>query len=168
MQSRILAAIAFVPLVACATVPAQNAGTEQISFSTEQCYGFCPVFDVTVGADGEGSYEGRSSVKVTGAREFSVSPQEFAAFRERLAPYRPAKDVRYDYEKCEGAIATDMPSVKVTWLDANGASTTLDWYMGCAQPGLAENREAIYGAWRELPLEELVGADSERQGYARH
>ncbi|UVI38856.1 DUF6438 domain-containing protein [Qipengyuania spongiae] len=167
MQNRILAALALAPLAACATVPALEAGAERISFSAEPCYGFCPAFEVTAGADGEGRYEGRSSVKVTGARQFSVTPEEFAAFRDRLAPYRPAQDVRYDHENCDAPLATDMPAVQVIWREANGRSTTLDWYMGCAQPGLAENREAIYGAWRELPLEELVGADSERQGYAR-
>lgn len=167
MQSRILAALALAPLAACGTVPAQEAGAERISFSAEPCYGFCPAFDVTVGAYGEGRYEGRSSVKVTGTRQLSVTPEEFAAFRDRLAPYRPAQDVRYDHENCDVPLATDMPAVQVTGHEADGRSTTLDWYMGCAQPGLAENREAIYGAWRELPLEELVGADSERHGYAR-
>ena len=156
-------------LAACATVPGGPPAVqtaESISFAVEPCFGFCPDFDITVDAAGNGTYRGENFVAQKGEHPFRATPSQFDAFAARLAPFRPARSVQYGYENCDGMVATDSPSVRVTWHDADGGSTTLDWYMGCRQPGLAERSEQIYKAWQELPLEALVGADEDRMDYA--
>ncbi|WP_340587706.1 DUF6438 domain-containing protein [Erythrobacter alti] len=138
---------------------------ERISFAVEPCFGFCPDFNLTLDASGEGVFEGENFVAKRGTRNFSASAAEFTAFRERLAPFRPVQSVSYGYDNCDGAVATDMPSVRVTWHDSDGTSTRLDWYMGCFQPGLHDRSDEIYRAWEELPISELVGADEDRASF---
>lgn len=141
-----------------------QAAGPAISLELSPCFGFCPTFAITVEPDGEGIYDGTRFVKTEGERRFTVSPQDYAAFRDRLADFRPAKSVRYDYENCDGPVATDHPSVKVSWTQADGETQVLDWYMGCRQPELSENSDAIYRAWQELPeVVALVGTDEERR-----
>ena len=157
-------------LAGCVTAPAPDTGQSNvasIAFETGPCFGFCPQFGIDVSAAGQGTYDGKSSVRQQGAHRFTVSPAEFAAFRDRLAPFRPAQSVTYDRNKCDGPVRTDSPSVKVTWRDESGETVTLDWYMGCRQPGLAEKSDEIYKAWQELPLGTLVGDDAERASYPR-
>lgn len=160
-----LAAPVFACLASACTTAApapEPAGTPtSIRFETGVCFGTCPAFNAQVSSDGTGTYEGSNFVAVEGAASFAVSPSEFIAFERRLAPYRPAESVQYGYDNCDGPLATDNPSVMVTWLGEDGNSVTLDWYMGCRQPGLSENSNAIYQAWQELSgLAELVGSEN--------
>ena len=161
-----LAIMAPVALAGCVTPPTEG-NVESIAFETEPCFGFCPQFAIEVGADGQGTYDGGSSVRQQGTHAFTVTPAQFAAFRDRLAPFRPAQSVTWDRQQCDGPVATDSPSVKVTWRDDAGETVTLDWYMGCRQPGLTEQSDRIYEAWQELPLAALVGDDAERATYRR-
>lgn len=164
-MTKTIAALAALLLSGCVTAPAAIDGVERITIRTAPCFGFCPVFEATVSADGAGSYAGETFVKTRGTRTFTASPAEFAALRDRLAPFRPAGDVAYGYDNCDGPLATDLPGVTVTWHDADGEGTTLAWDMSCRQPGLAENADTIYRAWEELPLEALLGPDEERMNY---
>jgi len=157
-------------LAGCVTSPAptpEQTNVQSIAFETGPCFGFCPQFSVEVGADGQGTYNGGSSVRQQGTHAFAVTPAEFAAFRDRLATFRPEQSVAWDRDNCDGPVRTDSPSVKVTWRDGTGESVTLDWYMGCRQPGLAEKSDEIYQAWQKLPLSALVGDDAERASYPR-
>lgn len=161
------AALAALTLAGCTTVPGEEPaqGAESIAFATGPCFGACPMFEVELAADGEGIYRGERFVAVKGERSFTASAAEWQAFAERLAPYRPETSVKYGHGACDGPAVTDQASVVVTWRDADGTETTLDWYLGCRQPGLAENAEAIYGAWQELPLDDLVGTADDRFRY---
>ena len=156
--------LAALALGGCTTVPGDEPaqGTESIAFSTGPCFGACPLFEVEVASDGEGTFRGERFVAAKGERSFTASAAEWQAFAERLAPYRPETSVKYGHGACDGPTVTDQASVVVTWHDADGTETTLDWYLGCRQPGLAENRERIYGAWQELPLDDLVGTAQDR------
>lgn len=138
---------------------------ESIAFSTGPCFGSCPVFEMEVASTGAGTYRGERYVAVKGERAFSASAAEWSAFADRLAPYRPDTSVKYGHGACSGPLVTDQPTVIVTWRDADGSETTLDWYMGCREPGLAENGERIYQAWQELPLDDLVGTAEDRFRY---
>lgn len=169
MISKTLAPVVLVALAGCTTIPeageAAAGEVAAIRFTTSPCFGFCPDFTVQVPQEGLAGYEGRRFVAVKGFHDFAVSQAEFAAFRKRLEPFRPEQSVRYDYEHCDGPVATDSPSVAVTWTMVGGEEVTLDWYMGCRQPGLSENAEEISGAWRELPLDDLVGTEQNRTVY---
>jgi hypothetical protein len=167
-MQRLFLMMAPVALAGCVTSPApspEQSKVASIAFETAPCFGFCPQFGIDVSA-GQGIYDGKSSVLKQGTHSFTVSPAEFAAFRDRLAPFRPEQSVAWGRDNCEGPVRTDSPSVKITWRDQTGESVTLDWYMGCRQPGLAEQSDEIYEAWQELPLAALVGDDAERSTYS--
>ena len=166
-----LVPICALPLALAACVTPGDAGTDltesTIEYSIGPCFGFCPSFALSISPEGEGSYEGRAFVANRGKADFTATDVEYRAFAQRLAPFRPDRSVKYDYENCDGPVATDSPSVTITWRNPGEPPVTLNWYMGCRQPGLAENSKALYRAWEELPLESLVGSDEQRQTYGR-
>ena len=157
-------------LAGCVTTATQEspAMPSAVEYSLTPCFGFCPSFALSLDADGKGTYRGEAFVKQQGKSMFEASPEQVAAFVERIAPYRPESSVSYGYENCDGPVATDSPTVTITWKDADAAPVTLEWYMGCRQPGLNENRDALYRAWQELPVGNLVGDDEERMNYPRY
>ena len=163
--------LAALALAGCTTTTDADGGDtadeelESIAFSTGACFGSCPVFEVEVAATGPDAYRGERFVAVKGERSFTASAAEWRAFAERLAPFRPDTSVKYGHGTCDGPLASDQPTVAITWRDADGSETTLDWYMGCRQPGLAENYDRIYEAWQELPLDDLVGTAEDRFRY---
>ncbi len=163
-----ITAVAALALAGCTTAPTQDnadSTVESIAFSTGPCFGACPVFEIELDRSGDGTYRGERFVAVKGERPFTASAAEWQAFAERLEPFRPETSVTYGFENCDGPTVTDQATVVVTWRNADGTETTLDWYMGCRQPGLAENGERLYGAWQELPLDDLVGTMEDRFRY---
>ena len=155
-------------LAACVTpgeAPGELASAATIEYAVTPCFGFCPAFQLSVTGDGAGTYTGEGYVQEKGTAAFTASPEELAAFVRRIAPFRPETSVTYGYDNCDGPLRTDSPSVKITWRDPGSDPVTLDWYMGCLQPGLVENSEALYKAWQELPVDDLVGANESRQSY---
>lgn len=104
------------------------AETRAISVSVGPCFGFCPVYDVTVGSDGLVSFEGFRHVAAVGRRQRRADPARFAAVASRLARFRPAaSDLQ---EVCESRIS-DLPSVTITWRDALGGEVVRRHDQGC-------------------------------------
>src|SRR5512139_4200220 len=131
---RWLAFAAFTLTGGCVTTgdaPGAAPDPQRISYETGPCFGACPVYRVTVSADGEGQFEGKRFTAVQGQREFRVSPDEYRAFAAALAPLRPAGGaVRYDGPPRCKRMATDLPSVTVTWHGSDGAEQSLFYYYG--------------------------------------
>lgn len=129
-----------------------------ISYATQPCFGACPVYTVTVSADGRGHFTGERFTKVIGERDFTLNRAAFDRFAATLAPYRPAAgSVRYEMgsDNC-GAAPTDMPSVDVRWNDGGAEEESLHFYLGCrrANPDLAA---ALAAAPQALPIEAMIG-----------
>jgi hypothetical protein len=61
---------------------------DSIWYSHAGCYGQCPRFEIHVGKDGHGTFEGYSYTAVRGKREFKSNPQRFNAFVNALEPAR--------------------------------------------------------------------------------
>ena len=143
-------------LAACTTtVPGAQAELRSISFETGPCFGACPVYRVTVRADGEGRFEGRRFTAVTGERAFTMTSSQFDAFARQLAPLRPQEaERRYAGEACE-MMATDLPSTEVTWQDGQGRHT-LYFYHGCDMEKNRAIAERLEAAAELLPIGELV------------
>ena len=148
-----------IALSACATVPAADAapdGLETIIYETGPCFGACPVYRVTVRADGNGIFEGRRFTAVEGRRSFELAPGQFRALAAHLASVRPARaSVRYAGEAC-GTMANDLQSAEVTWL-TRFSEQSLYFYFGCDMErnrALAERLRAVPGL---LPIAELIG-----------
>jgi hypothetical protein len=164
---RLIAALAAVSLAGCATT--SGSGPEaprQVTFETTPCFGSCPVFSLTLDADGHGVYEGGRFVKSKGRHEFSASRAQVRAFFDRIRPFRPDGAASYDMANCLGPAHTDAPSVKVRWISATRADA-LDWNLGCQVAALQAIEPDLQNAWQELPLDDLVGRAENRFEYDR-
>ena len=147
--------LALAALPACTTV-AEDGGVPSVSFETGPCFGACPVYKVTVNADGTGLFEGRRFTAVTGERRFTVTPRQYRSFVAQLEPLRPtAGDMRYSGPPLCRQMATDLPSAEVTWRMRSGTQT-LYFYYGC---DMARNRaivERLEAAPRLLPIGDFI------------
>lgn len=128
-----------------------------ITYETAACFGFCPVYSVTVSADGTGHFNGMHNTAVTGARDFTVTPAQFRAFADALAPWRPVGDRRIvpGTPDCPHP-ATDLPGVKVIWAGA-GPAGSLDYYYGCGLDAPKGMADALGNAPDTLPIEAMIG-----------
>lgn len=148
-------------LAGCATTgtaePPQAA--ETIHYETGPCFGACPVYAVTVSSDGTGTFEGKRFTAATGEQAFTLTPAQFADFRERLAPYRPAEGehrIASGDPDC-GAMMTDQPSAAVTWSGGDAPPASLSLYYGCTAPELGAMKAALRSALEALPIAAYVG-----------
>ena len=172
MIARILSLIALAGLAGCvqpAAPPPAAApvvrpagvtippGLRSISYSTSPCFGACPVYAVTVNADGSGLWEGQRFVAVTGERAFRVSPEQFAAFARALQPMRPATDRRLNVQADCARFATDLDGVDVRWEQADGRATVLSAYFGCDMEANAALFDALRAAPKALPIAAFIG-----------
>ena len=128
--------VMFLPLAACAASALTTDGSapvpRSISYETGPCFGACPVYRLTVDAEGHGSFEGIRFTNVLGTRAFAVSREAYRAFAAQLAPLRPATgSVRYDAPPDCEHMATDLPSASVAWHEADGSQQSLYFYYGC-------------------------------------
>lgn len=131
---------------------------DTLRYASGACYGRCPVFQVTLTADGALRFEGQQFTKKTGNHDKTVEPALFTQLRDRLAAARPARGDRkvVDASECK-LLATDHSSVEITW--SRGAQQqTLTYNLGCHDEDKAAIRDALRGARELLPLEELVGS----------
>lgn len=144
--NRVIAATMLATGAAGCTAPAALSPTasDNIRYETSACFGRCPVYVLTVARDGHGSFEGKRFTAATGARTFTVTPAQFAAFAAALAPFRPEGERALVPGRpgCERA-ATDQPSVEITWSDGDH----LQAYYGCNM----ETNRAMFAALRHAP-----------------
>jgi hypothetical protein len=153
---------ALLMLAGCATTagqggPAQTA--ETIRYQTSPCFGTCPVYAVTVSSDGAGAFEGKRFTATTGAQAFTLTPAQFADFREHLAPYRPAggeRRIASGDPNC-GAMMTDQPGATVEWSGGDAPAASLSLYYGCTAPELGAMKAALRAAPEALPIAAMIG-----------
>jgi hypothetical protein len=130
-MNKLVLMLAALPLLPVAG-PAAAAQAQSITYETGPCFGFCPIYRVTVRADGTGLYEGIRHVAVRGQRRFRLTPGQYRAFARHLEPVRPTRgSVRYstDPDLC-GPVTTDMPSAEVIW-QRGRTRQGLYFYFGC-------------------------------------
>jgi hypothetical protein len=133
--------------------------SDAISLETRPCFGACPVFKVTVSPDGSGTFEGRRFTAVTGERRFRITPAQYRAFADHLAPLRPAEgSVRLSGEACR-QMATDLPSTEVTWFSQIGNSQSYYFYFGCDMEANRAIADRLRSAPSLLPISDMVGRD---------
>lgn len=164
---RMIALLAAGLLAACSQTPppsSQPSPVQSVDFETTPCFGSCPVFKIRLFSDGKGEYEGGRFVARKGAHSFTATPEQVQAFYERLGPFRPQGEVRYDHGNCPVPVSTDSPSIDVRWRSAAGEDA-LHWYRGCRVPALTRITPDLYEAWKELPLDDLVGTAENRFEY---
>lgn len=156
-MTRLAFAVAFL-VAACASSAANEVPTQTISFTRAPCYGVCPVYRVTVNADGTGLFEGERFTAVTGQRRFTLTTAQWQAFVAKLAPYRPQGTLDINMEnpaRCQ-LMATDHPSAIVTWT-GGGRNDQLGFYFGCRDEGNRAMAQALEEAPGLLPIAEMIG-----------
>lgn len=128
---RILAVSAASALAACAGVPTAPAaaGGSAITVALGPCFGFCPVYDVTVSAGGQVSFVGRRHTAVLGERSRQVPTAGYATIAKDLEVFRPASAGETTAE-CTAAVSDTSP-MTVTWTDRSGGKTSLTVASGC-------------------------------------
>jgi hypothetical protein len=124
------------------------------------------VFALTIDTKGNGTFEGKRFVAQKGKHAFKASLEQLAGFLGRIGRFRSTGAKRHDYQTCSTPVATDNPSVSVSW-SHQGAVDSLFWYLGCDEPALTAIEPDLYNAWQELPLDSLVGREDNRFVYER-
>jgi hypothetical protein len=97
----------------------------QITLARTPCFGFCPVYELTIHGDGTVVYTGTGYVQTRGRQEGKISTaqvQELLAFFNQVE-YTTLKPEYTDYQ------ITDLPYVK-TSLTVDGQTHSVNHYLG--------------------------------------
>ncbi|PNU04423.1 DUF6438 domain-containing protein [Novosphingobium guangzhouense] len=105
---------------------------EELRISRGPCFGFCPVYSVSVTPAGRVDFTGKRHTAVIGPRAHSISRATYEQVRRALAALRPHTGEQATHACSEAA--TDMSSITVEWIGADGARTSLTYNMGCRSP----------------------------------
>lgn len=105
---------------------------EEIRISRGACFGFCPVYSLSVTPGGRLDFTGERHTAVIGPRSRSVGAGGYEALRKAFASWRPKTGTAQDFV-CE-APATDMSHITIEWISASGHRTALNYNMGCRSP----------------------------------
>jgi hypothetical protein len=157
-----------VPVLAAACAPQSGVapGTpiaierEAVTYSTQPCRGFCPVYSVTMTPAGEGVFTGREHTAVTGERRFTVDAVTAERFIEHVGAVRPREgDRRIEMDSADcGVAATDLPAIEVTWESNTGAAPqSLHLYLGCRSDEADRVRAVLQSAPDLLPIAAFIG-----------
>jgi len=118
-----------------------------ISLSEGPCLGTCPVYDMTLHADGAYVLNGERFVKATGVSEGKLGKQAWSKAQAALekAGFWSLKPVQTP--ETLATCHTDAPTAKVTWRTAEGKEKTVTYDAGCGvqemQTLVSELREAL-------------------------
>lgn len=127
-------------------------GAETIIVSVGPCFGFCPVYDVTVSPNGRIRFVGKRNTAVLGERTRDAGRTAFRLLTNDLARFRPATGSATAVE-CEAAVS-DTSAYTLTWTNAGGISTTATVQSSC--PGGAG--QDLVTLLRALPAHLGIGA----------
>ncbi|EIN02180.1 hypothetical protein WQE_05077 [Paraburkholderia hospita] len=136
-------------LSSCASY--KTEGVESITVSTGPCFGFCPIYDVTVNADGIVKFHGERHTMLLGDRELRQSPSKYKEAAALLEPFRPA-DESVSRTKCDDMI-TDGQTYEITWTSVTGQKKILRHDRGC----LSAQNEKLNQTLDQLPA--LLGVE---------
>ena len=166
MPYRFAVVFAALSATACTMTDAQPSGApmqierESITYSTEPCFGTCPVYSVTVMPEGEGVFAGKRHVATTGSRAFRIDSATYRRYAEHLAAVRPRegdRNIAQGEADC-GNAPTDMPSITVRWSSNTGAADqNLRLYLGCRSAEADRVAAVLKSAPEMLPIAADIG-----------
>ncbi|HSB88454.1 MAG TPA: DUF6438 domain-containing protein [Anaerolineales bacterium] len=121
-----LSACGLQPLSPTPTVPASVPADFQVTIERGPCFGACPVYNLTVGADGSVEYEGIRFVGVEGVRTTRLSEDEVKALVAAVvtADFFRLAD-RYEVQ------VTDLPSIDTTVTMDGRTKGVYHYGLGC-------------------------------------
>jgi Domain of unknown function (DUF6438) len=114
-------------------IPQNIPGDLMITLERTECFGFCPVYKLTITADGVVVFEGRRFVKQEGATIKSAISRE--QLKQLIAEFDRVKffSLEDDYSETRLSCPTDQPSA-FTSIRINGKSKRINHYLGCSEP----------------------------------
>ena len=141
-------------------LPASTAVAQSsIKYETGPCFGRCPVYRVTVRANGQGTFEGVRFTAVTGIRHFRIHRHRYLLYAHHLRPLRPASgSVRLDHGPQCNPMVTDLPSAEVTWTGPGASTQSFYYYFGCNPQGHRAIADRLRRAPRLLPIAGFIGS----------
>jgi len=129
-----------------AVIPQDIPPDLKITLERTECFGVCPVYKLTITADGAVVFEGRRFVKQEGATIKSAISRD--GLKQLMAEFDRVKffSLEDDYSETRLSCPTDQPSA-FTSIRINGKSKTINHYLGCVEPkaprGLTELENKI-------------------------
>ncbi|MDB5699252.1 MAG: hypothetical protein JWN69_2056 [Alphaproteobacteria bacterium] len=149
----------------CAIIPRPEGAVrdrppalKSISYESGACSTLCPVYRVTVTADGKGLFEGLRYTAALGRHRFAVSPGVFAAFAAQLEPVRPTEALSpYDSRRGCETRTEGLPAVEIGWRGTRGLRQTLLYDFGCNPERNRSLSDQIGQAPSLLPIAALIG-----------
>jgi hypothetical protein len=98
-----------------------------ITMRRTSCYGFCPVYSVTITSDGQVTYTGEGNVTTTGTQTRTVDKSQV------LKLYQKTEEIRFfELEDEYVEMITDLPTTFVT-VKANGKTKMVEDYAGAPE-----------------------------------
>jgi hypothetical protein len=126
------------------------------------CFGWCPIYKLTVYRDGVVEYDGEDFVKTKGKATGHLAPERLTELDQLFEQrgYLALHDAYTDYS------VTDMPSVKTSY-SVGGKTKQVQHYLGdsTAPKELGEIEEGID---RIVQVEQWIGTEQEREDLAQH
>ena len=146
-----LCAAAALTLGACAatthTGDAVASTNDTITISVGPCFGFCPVYNVTVSPDGTVAFRGQRHTAVVGERHNHVKPASYHRLVTALSAFRPTTGSTSQVA-CDATVS-DTPSYTITWSGVQGRKTIATHQGGC--PG--GDGQRLDAVLREIPAQ---------------
>jgi hypothetical protein len=113
--------------IACAQQPAPTVRVESLVLYRSACFGTCPVYSLSIRANGRITFVQGDSVKTDSIGKRDVA-QLFRAV-ESIGFYKYSPDIMRDHDVCP-IVATDASSVTVTIYRSDSTFRVKD-YLGC-------------------------------------
>lgn len=106
---------------------------EEIVISRGPCYGFCPVYHVSVTPGGLVSFEGVRHTALLGSRTRAVSRKVYEEVSRAVSPIRPPTGSVRDWScgRAGGNQPTDTSLITLVWERDDGTRTVLRYKLGC-------------------------------------
>jgi uncharacterized protein DUF6438 len=146
------------PLEGHSSAPTPGRHEHLASIERTACYGWCPVYKLTVFRDGAVEYEGTGFVKRQGKATGHLRPDQLAALDE-LFQKHGYLGLADSYEAYE---VTDAPSVYTAYSTVGGKRKDVKHYLGDTKaPAVLGKIEE--GIDRIVHVEQWIGTEEERQ-----
>ncbi len=125
-----------------------------VTLERKGCYGTCPIYILTVKADGSVLFEGKGFTKIVGKAEAKISKDKI---EELIKEFENADyfnlNGKYDSKNCYQV--TDNPSA-ITSIQINGKQKSVDHYYGCEQGSADFEKELSKLTKLENKIDEIV------------
>jgi Domain of unknown function (DUF6438) len=123
-------------ILATASPQPTTPNFQSITLSRSDCYGKCPVYKLTVLANGKVQYVGSENVKVLGKAKSTLSKSQLEQLQEAInkVNYLSLKNQYHESDKDCGIWATDSSSANITIVFATNQKKNISHDLGCSDP----------------------------------